>query len=386
LDRKSFWLYVARAVAAFSGIGVHFIFARIGGLSGYGVLSLFLNLNLLFNYLSDFGLTLNGPRLVAAGSYPPQTFAALQTFRISLGLMSAVLYVLVVLIWYADQSQWLLYGLPMIALYGFQADWLHRGMGRPDKAAYRQMAQSAGQLLLVALALYLGWALHWALLLYAAVAAMTFVASYPNKRVFALRMPANQLINGQLMVMGGMVAYFLTYNMLIPLLSRWHGDETAGFYASHYFLGTSLGTLSVITMEVFMAKTGVHARSYARWMLLFTGLALVGLALSPLYFNWLYGGKGFYWDATLTLLVAAIVGVHALRLYWVNSKLFNLNYRSFLKFNVAAFSLHVALLLGWLLLGKSYGPYQAASLLLIAETAALITHRLRNLKDGAYVG
>lgn len=379
-------MYVARAVAAFSGIGVHFIFARIGGLSGYGVLSLFLNLNLLFNYLSDFGFTLNGPRLVAAAAGNDQNWHQAQAFRLRLGLVSAVLFVALVLVGYPNQSKWLLYGLPMIALYGFQADWLHRGEGRPDKAAYRQMAQSVGQLLLVLLALYAGWSLEWAMLLYAAVAALTFVVSYPRFAFWKEKWPSKALLAGQLMVMGGMVAYFLTYNLIIPLLSRWQGEEMAGFYASHYFLGTSLGTLSVITMEVFMAKTGAGSRAYGRWMLLFTSLALLGIALSPLYFGLLYGGKGFYWDGLLTLLVATIVAVHALRLYWINSSLFELNYRIFLRFNLAALLLHLVLLAIWVGMGRMYDPYAASVLLLLAESLALAVYKWLEMTRRAYVG
>ena len=386
MDRKSFWLYVARAVAAFSGIGVHFIFARIGGLSGYGVLSLFLNLNLLFNYLTDFGFTLNGPRLVAASSHSAKTWAQVQSLRMRLGLLSALFFVVLVLLAYPDQQKWLLFGLPMILMYGFQADWLHRGQGRPDKAAFRQMAQSGGQLLLVSLALYVGWGLQWAMLLYASVAAVTFWFSYPSLGAFKMKWPASTLIKGQAMVMTGMLAYFLTYNMLIPLLSKWQGESVAGFYASHYFLGTSLGTLSVITMEVFMAKTGADARSYGRWMLLFTVLALLGLLGSPLYFGWLYGGKGFYWDGTLTALIAAIVAVHALRLYWINSSLFELNYRTFLRFNLAALALHLFLLGGWLVLGNTYEPYAASSLLLVAEVMSLVVYQGMSRKRRAYVG
>jgi hypothetical protein len=377
---------VARAVAAFSGIGVHFVFARIGGLSGYGVLSLFLNLNLLFNYLTDFGFTLNGPRLVAANAMQEQLWHRAQAFRQRTGLLSAVLFVALVLIGYPDQSKWLLYGLPMIALYGFQADWLHRGEGRPDRAAYRQMSQSLGQLLLVLLALFAGWTLEWAMLLYASVAALTFVVSYPRFKFWKEKWPAMALLLGQLMVMGGMVAYFLTYNLIIPLLSRWQGEEMAGFYASHYFLGTSLGTLSVITMEVFMAKTGVGSRAYGRWMLLFTSLALFGLALSPLYFDLLYGGKGFYLDGWLTLLIAAIVAVHALRLYWINSSLFELNYRVFFRFNMAALVLHLVFLAAWVSLGRIYDPYSASVLLLLAESLALVVFKWLERKRSGHVG
>ena len=377
---------MARAVAAFSGIGVHFIFARIGGLSGYGVLSLFLNLNLLFNYLTDFGFTLNGPRLVAAGIHGANTWAQVQSFRIRLGLLSGLFFVVLVMLAYPEQQKWLLYGLPMIVMYGFQADWLHRGQGRPDKAAFRQMAQSGGQLLLVSLALYMSWGLQWALLLYAAVAALTFWISYPSMETFKVKWPARSLLQTQTMIMLGMLAYFLTYNMLIPLLSKWQGEAVAGFYASHYFLGTSLGTLSVITMEVFMAKTGAETRSYGRWMLLFTALALFGILLSPLYFGWLYGGKGFYWDGTLTALIAAILAVHALRLYWINSSLFEMNYRIFLRFNVASLALHLFLLGGWLALGKAYEPYAASALLLVAEVLALAVYKLGIEKRMGHVG
>jgi O-antigen/teichoic acid export membrane protein len=386
LDRKSLWLYIAKAVAAGTGVGVHFIFAAIGGVSGYGVLSLFLNLNLLLNYVADFGFTLNGPRLVANGTQNETALRQIQAFRIRLGLLSALLYLLVIGIGYPNQQHLLLFGLPMIAFYGFQSDWLNRGLGRPDKAAYRQMMQSVGQLLLVALAMYLGWEMKWAVLAYTSLAAVTYLLSNPYKWQFFLPLPAPSVVKGQLLVLAGMLTYFATYNMIIPLLTRWQNETVAGFYASHYFLGTSLGTLSVITMEVFMAKAKSSLASYALWLSIFTVIALVGIGLSPFYFDFLYGGKGFYWDGRLTLLVMGMVVVHAFRLYWVNSCLFLQQYRPFLNFNVLALGVHVALLGAWLAMEQEYGPHAALSILLVAESLALLMYKLYPKGGRLYVG
>ena len=377
MDKRSLWLYIARATGAGAGIVVHFFFARIGGLEGYGLLSLFLNLNLFLSYIADFGFSLNGPRLLLNDASGQLAHVG-QYVRTRLALLTALLFVVLVYTLYPTQASVLLWGLPMIVLYGLQADWIHRGSARPDLAAYRQMAQSTGQLLLVAAVWYFEGSLALALALYAAIAGITFIWSYPrwpHKPLQAQSVP--KLLREQGRVLLGMLLYFGSYNIVIPLLTYLEGAELTGFYASHYFLCTSLGTLSVITMEVFMAKSKEESASYGKWMLLFTGFAVVGIGLSYWYFPLIFGNKGFYWDGWLTLIFAGICVVHALRLYWVNGLLFSLRQRHYLQYSRNAFLFHLLLIGGWLFLGNQYTAMAAALILLIAETLPLLYFGLK---------
>ncbi|MBV5336620.1 MAG: hypothetical protein J0653_01005, partial [Deltaproteobacteria bacterium] len=143
MDKRAIWLYIARFILALSGLAVHFFFARIGGVSGYGTLSLFLSLMLIFNNL--------------------------------FGLLSSLLYLVVAWIFYNDQFLLLLAGLPLIAGFSLQADWIYRGKGRPDRAAFRQMIQSLGQLLVVALVWALKADIIWALGAYAGMGLLSFL-------------------------------------------------------------------------------------------------------------------------------------------------------------------------------------------------------------------
>jgi O-antigen/teichoic acid export membrane protein len=54
MDKKSLWLYAAKGVMMVAGVGTHFLFARLGGVEGYALLSLFLSLVLIFNNLADY--------------------------------------------------------------------------------------------------------------------------------------------------------------------------------------------------------------------------------------------------------------------------------------------------------------------------------------------
>jgi len=380
LDKRSLWLYIARATGAGAGIVVHFFFARIGGLEGYGLLSLFLNLNLFLSYIADFGFSLNGPRLLLNDTSGQLSHTG-QYVRTRLSVLTALLFVVLIYTLYPAQAEILVWGLPMILLYGLQADWIHRGSSRPDLAAYRQMAQSSGQLILVAAVWYGEGSLALALALYAAIAGITFVWSYPRWPHKPLQTQSvTKILREQGRVLLGMLLYFGSYNLVIPLLTYLEGAELTGFYASHYFLCTSLGTLSVITMEVFMAKSKEEGASYGKWMLLFTGFAVLGIGMSYWYFPFIFGDKGFYWDAWLTLIFAAICVVHALRLYWVNGLLFSLRQRQYLVYSRNAFFFHLLLIVLWLVFENRYTALAAALILLIAETLPLLVFGLKERK------
>ena len=377
MDRKSLWLYASRGVMVGAGLGTHFLFARIGGVEGYGVLSLFLSLALIFNNLSDYGISLNGPRLLADQVWGDFAWMA-QWLRKRLSLVSALAYLLCVLFFYPKLWQVLLWGLPMILFFGFQADWWLRGQGRPDRAAFRQMAQSLLQLTALGLVWWLAASLATALAVYALAAATTFVLANwlwqkPTASIFS-RAKLSRLMGLQTAVFTGFILQNLHYILGVPLLVYLTSAAEGGLYASHFFLFTSLATLSVITMEVFMGKPKAERGAYGKWLVVFTALATLGLLASPWYFPLLYGTKGFSWQGELTVLTLVLLWLHAGRLFWVNSLLFAGENKLFGRLNAIALGMHIGLWSLALLVDMEINAARPLQFLIIAELVMLLYH------------
>jgi|GEM_PF-2008628 len=377
MDRRSLWLYAARFFQAAAGVAVHFFFARIGGVSGYGTLSLFFSLSLIFNNLSDFGVSLNGPRLVAQGSHHSWLTAAVR-WRNRLAWASGLMYLLIAWIVYPGQFVVLLAGLPMIAGFSRQHDWISRGLGRPDRAALRQIIQSSGQLGGVALVWWFNGGIFSALLVYTLSALLTYLVANYRWQLIPKRSTADEMLTFasfsaiQWPVFAGFMAQHTSYMMTIPILTFLAGSAVSGIYASHFFLFTSLGTLSVITMEVFMARPASTRMQYALWMTLFTLAATVLMLAAHWYFPLLFGTKGFQLENSLLWLNAALLWVHAGRLFWLNSLLFAHRLKTFGMAGISGLLLHIA---AWMLMvvsGSEVNPQTALSLLLAAEAANLL--------------
>lgn len=376
MDRRSLWLYAARFFQAAAGVAVHYFFARIGGVSGYGTLSLFFSFSLIFNNLSDFGVSLNGPRLVAQGSHQKWLSSAIH-WRNKLSWASALMYVLIAWIFYPGQFVVLLAGLPMIAGFSRQHDWISRGMSRPDRAAFRQMIQSSGQLGGVALVWFFDGGILAALLAYSLSALVTYLFANYRWKLIPKRSTKSETFTiasfsaMQWPVFAGFMAQHTSYMMTIPILTFLAGSTVSGIYASHFFLFTSLGTLSVITMEVFMAKPESTKIQYAAWMGLFTLAASLLMLAAHWYFPLLFGTKGFQLDGTLLLLNVALLWVHAARLFWLNSLLFAHRMKTFGLAGISGLLIHVSVWIVFLVSRKEVNPQTALSLLLAAEAANL---------------
>jgi O-antigen/teichoic acid export membrane protein len=376
MDKRAIWLYIARFILALSGLAVHFFFARIGGVSGYGTLSLFLSLMLIFNNLTDFGISLNGPRYLALNDQPDWAQSAVHARRL-FGLLSSLLYLVVAWIFYKDQFLLLLAGLPLIAGFSLQADWIYRGKGRPDRAAFRQMIQSLGQLLVVALVWVLKADIIWALGAYAAMGLFSFL--YGNLKwgganlvKYSVQLPIRKFLHIQWPVFAGFMAQNLSYIMAVPLLTHFSGTTISGSYASHFFLFTSLGTLSVITMEVFMARPDKSIRNYGLWMFAFTLIASLIMLGARWYYPILYGNKGFVLDGSLLWLNFLLLWVHAGRLFWINRLLFQKSFRRYGLFNILSLLLHLSAWLVFILLGKVVTPAWALTFLLGSELISVL--------------
>lgn len=374
MDKKSLWLYASKGVMMAAGVGTHFLFARIGGVEGYALLSLFLSLILIFNNLADFGISLNGPRVLADQAWP--SFGADgQWLRKRLAVLSSVVYIGIIWWLYPAQAASLMWGLPMLLLFGYQADWRLRGVGKPHLAAYRQMAQSLLQMGVLLVAYWLSSSVSAALGLYACAAALTYVFAewkWGQKQLSVKSMvKVKQLVQLQWAVFAGFMLQNVQYILAIPLLMWLSNAEEGGIYGSHFFLFTSLATLSVITMDVFMGKPQHERGKYGLWLMLFTALAMLGLLASKWYFPLLYGEKGFVWEADLIMAMIGLVWIHAARLYWVNRLLFTGHNQLFGQLNGLALAFQLFCWLGAKLLGWELNALKAVLFLILAELLML---------------
>ena len=352
-----------------SGLGVQLLVARLAGVEGFGTWSLFMNLFLIFSTLSDWGTSLNGPRMMQLSG--AETWISNARFwRMRLSWLAAVGMLGVIIVFYSAQASILLWGLPMVILYGFMSDWYDRGIQRPDRVAYRQMTQGITQFAGVAIVVWFNGPLSMALAIYAGIAALTFLI-WHRQQLPEDSHPKNvSWLGTQFPVLLGWSAYFLSYNLPVLLLGFFSGAAITGFYSSHYFLYTSLGTLSVITMDVFMAKP--MDKGYGKWLLFFTVIAMCGIAASKWYYPVLFAIKGFAWDASLTFCMVLLCALHAWRLFSINRLLKQVSVNSFGRWNMLSLGLHLALIAAIVILGKSYTPYSASVLLLVAEGCTLL--------------
>ena len=357
-----------------SGLGVQLLVARLAGVAGFGTWSLFMNLFLIFSTFSDWGTSLNGPRLMQLSGGEVWISNA-RFWRMRLSYIAALGMLLVIFVFYSTQAAILLWGLPMVMFYGFMSDWYDRGMQRPDRVAYRQIIQGLAQLSGVGIVVWFKGGLSMALAIYACVAALTFFV-WHHHQVPEDKHPKDfRWLGTQLPVLVGWSAYFLTYNLPVLLLGYFSGSAMTGFYSSHYFLYTSLATLSVITMDVFMAKP--KNKDYAKWLMFFTFLAMLGIAASKWYYPVLFDSKGFSWDASLTFYMVILCALHAWRLFSINSLLNVGTTKAFGSWNVSSLFLHVVIISSATLLGRSYNPHTAAILLILAEGVTLLLFELK---------
>lgn len=357
-----------------SGLGVQLLVARLAGVDGFGVWSLFMNLFLVFSTLSDWGTSLNGPRVMQmAGGV--EWAAGAMYWRKKLSVIASLFMFFVVLVFYSREAGSLLLGLPMVLFYGMLSDWYDRGRQMPHRVAVRQIVQSMGQLLSVGTVVYFGGSLAVAIGAYAAVAASTYLIWHPRKKLGLHQAPPDKSwLFLQLPVLLGWVAYFLNYNLPVLLLGYFGGPTETGFYASHYFLYTSLATLTVITMEIFMAKPS--SKEYGKWLVFFTVVAMLGIALSKFYYPYLFTQKGFGWNPSLTLMMVLLCAIHSWRLYSNNFLLSKPVNWPFAQWNLLPVLVQVLIVCIGAISGGQYTPENAALYLLMSEGVVLLFFQL----------
>lgn len=372
MPKQALLLYLARALAMGLGLLTQLLVARMGGQAGYGLFSTVLSLALVFNVFSDFGISLNGPRHLLAGDR--NWLQQAQCIRQALSLLSALVLLIFLPFYYADQSLLLLGALPLVLFNGFQIDWVLRANNRHDLAAYRQMLHSILGLLALFLVYWLGGSFTLAIWSYAAGAMVSYLLFYRSQGEwhFSSLQAIFRLLKAQWVVFSGYLAHQLTYALPALLLLPLAGEAATGHFSSHYLLFTSLGGFAVITMDIYMAKAGIHRKAYAGWMLLFSLPALLGLLLGSFFYPYLFPAADFVWDQTLALLLMLLVLAHAGRLIWINGLLFHRANKAYQKSSGFALGLH---LLGWglyLAFGMEVRPLNALLLLTVSECMAVI--------------
>lgn len=370
MDKRSFLLYIAKAISLFGGLCVQILIARIAGLEGYGSWSLFMNLVFIFTVFSDWGTSLNGARMMQLENGSSWVFNA-QYWRKKLSLIFTFVYFFVIFLLYNKQVSDLFWGFPMILFYGHLLDWYDRGRLHPHRAAIRQIIQSVLQLTVVVLVFFFKGSLALGIGLYAATAGLTY---YFSAKKIQLKISAKTIdgavwFKRQMPVVIGWVAYHLTYNIPLLLLSFWSGPSIAGSFASHFILYTSLSTFSVITMDIFMAKTDL--KSYFRWQLLVTFFSAIGILASKWYYHLLFSGEEFKWNFSLTILMTILCVVHAIRLMIINKNLYDAALNLFYKWSVTGLFIHVFLIGLYVITFSSYSSVEAGLLLLSAEILLL---------------
>jgi O-antigen/teichoic acid export membrane protein len=372
MPKQALLLYLARALAMGLGLLTQLLVARMGSQAGYGLFSTVLSLALVFNVFSDFGISLNGPRHLLAGDR--NWLQQAQSLRQLLALLSAIFLLVFLPFYYANQTLVLLGALPLVLFNGFQIDWVMRANNRHDLAAYRQMLHSILGLLALFLVYQFGGSFTLAIWCYAAGAVLSYLLFYRSQGEWQCIQWRNifALLRTQWVVFSGYLAHQLTYALPALLLLPLAGEAVTGHFSSHYLLFTSLGGFAVITMDIFMAKAGIHRKAYAIWMFLFSLPALLGLLLGGYFYPYLFPAADFEWDQPLAFLLMGLVLAHAARLIWINGLLFQGANKAYQKSSALALLLQLLGWGAWLLFDGVVNPFNALLLLTLSESIAAV--------------
>ena len=367
-------LFIAKGIAMCCALGVQLLLAKLGGAEGFGSWSLFLNLILIFSTLSDWGVNLNGARWVLEANGETWAYTAYY-WRKRISILSALLLTVVIFVFYKNQWHYLVCSIPMVISYGYMSDWYYRGKQNPDKAALRQIIHSVGQLLGVAIVYFLTHNLWYAFITYSIIASLTYIVTYPaTQNGFNTQNLIPHWLVQQSSILIGWVCYFITFNLPILLLSYVGKANEVGQYSSHYLLYTSFATLSVITMDIFIAKPQ-YQKQYKTWLFIFTLLAVVGIACSKWYYPILFSGKGFAWQSQQTLYMMLLCVIHAIRLYQINNLLHHKKGYAFGLWNVISLFIHLIVIAVGIYIIQQYDYLNAVVYLIIAEILFLTIYQ-----------
>lgn len=348
-----------------TGLLIQLIVSNQAGVEGYGIWSLFMNLVLVFTTLADWGVAVNGARLMQL-STGKIWLAHAQFWRIRLSIFFALLFIITVFSFYQGASQILIWGFPMILFSGFLLDWYERGRHRPEKAATRQIAQSILQLLAIVVLFKLKSSLSWIIGSYALIAVSTYFAMYTfSEKTEFKSSSAWSWLSSQLPIIAGFGAYHITYNLPLFLLGYVGTQQELGIYASHYILYTSLATFGVITMDIFLAK--LDRKGYLFWLILVTLAGVIMILASGWYYPYLFAQKGYKWDQTLALIMAGLCIFHVMRIYFFSEFLYAAQQQKYGYWNALGLLLHICFFGFYMLSAHSYDLISAGFLLLSAE-------------------
>ena len=348
-----------------TGLLIQLIVSNQAGVEGYGIWSLFMNLVLVFTTLADWGVSVNGARLMQL-STGAIWLAQAQYWRIRLSIIFTILFGITVFSFYQGASKFLVWGFPMILFSSFLLDWYERGRLRPERAAFRQIVQAILQLLAIVVLFKLELGLNWIIGSYAIIAVGTyfFMYSYLDRKEFKYRSTASWLPS-QLPVISGFGAYHFTYNLPLFLLGYLGTTQELGIYASHYILYTSLATFGVITMDIFLAKK--DKKGYKSWLAFVTLLGVLVILASKWYYPYLFAQKGYLWDQRLALIMSGLCVVHVIRIYFFTDFLYDAQLWKYGYWNSLGLLLHICFFSVYTMFMQSYNLISAGFLLLGAE-------------------
>jgi O-antigen/teichoic acid export membrane protein len=363
-------LYVAKGITMSTSLLIQLMIARTNGAENFGIWSLFLNLSLIFGTMGDWGVGLNGPAMIQQNNGKSWAAAA-DYWRKRLSFFSGILLVISMMIFYPELAPQMILGSVIVFSQGFLQDWYDRGMQKPERAAYRQIAQGLLQVSAVALVILLGGSFRMALGAYACMAALTYLLFYRKMEGLPKsKEDSKGWLLQQFPVLAGWALYYITYNLPALLIGFLFKPEKLGLYASHYFIYATVGTFSVITMDIFMAKPNDANRKF--WLSLSSFVGIFMILISFLYYPILFGSKGFEWDLMLNIEMVVLCGILGLRLYYLNGLLLEAKTREFGFWNGISFVLHVLLIIAAFSVLGRYDLWTAACGLIVSELLTLL--------------
>lgn len=374
MDKKSLTLFWAKAITSLSTALVQFLLARWLSPNDFGWFVLGMGMMVTFNWVSDLGFHYNGAVWMRNGTLDWQS---IQGIRSVFSILASLFYLVFVCLFYL--GNWgLLCFLPGVLFFWLNNDWYHRSMLAFQRAAMRQIVQAILGLLVLFLGFWGRWSWPVFGLAYSSTvigAAWVFKQSLvPKGLVFRWQHSYYSVLKKQSHVFFGFLWYQLAY--MLPLLYLgWQGDAAmVGRYGAHYFLFTSAATVLLIVQDIYFAKLPDQVRGF-RWVIFgMTALGMMVLMGGRYYFHWFYGGQ-IPWDPQMGLSLALLLGIHTLRITWINAMVIKGKERLFHRFGTIGLLLMLLLLAG-LYITSMQGGYWPLWALMLAEGLLLIFERI----------
>jgi hypothetical protein len=346
---KFLWMFVAKGLTMLSSLCLYWVMADQFGSQLFGVFALgLLYANLLGNF-SDFGIGMNGPvlyrKLQEKGF---NAYGGIQQFRWKLSLLSTVVYVIFVFLFYPNYYVPLLYLIPFLWFIGTGFTWMFRQLQSPRKIVIATLVMIVFQWLGYILALetqesnyfFIAYGLSgWFGLL---------IASWNMRFLWTWNAPEvelNRHLFSQWPTVLGFFIGSLHTNFYYLLFSLQGRMEELGNFQAHWLLYTSTLSCGLIYNEIFSSFEKYRKSQY--WLGIF-GLWIFGLIIlgtAQYYFNFLFSEKGYaYQSQWIGLLMVLYTVELILRIGGLQTLLLVLKTKEYLKWNSLGMGLQLGVL------------------------------------------